>query len=414
MVYQAHYSVRSMTTARGAKKSPFYDRLAARGAYFRDVSGWEGADWYAGEGKTPDPGKLSWGRPAWFSQWAAEHEATREGVILMDMSFMAKFLVQGRDAGKVLNWISANNVDGERNTITYTQWLDALGKLQADLTVAKLDDDKYWVVASDTAHRHVLTWMQRHMEDHHAFVTDVTSGWAQINVQGPRSRELMQMLTTVDLSNEAFPFRHAKEIDIGFARVLCVRITYLGELGYELYIPTEQALHVYDRLALAGERVGLVHAGLKTLASCRMEKGYRDYGHDIDNTDSILEAGLGFAADLKKPGGFLGKDAVLAKKAEGPLKRRILQIMLKDPEPLMFHAEIVHRNGKPVGYVRAASYGHTLGGAVGLAMVDGGGEAVDGTWIEAGNWEVEIAGKKWPARASMKPLFDPGNDKIKC
>jgi glycine cleavage system aminomethyltransferase T len=413
MVYQAHYPFRSMTTARGAKKSPFYDRLAAQGAYFRDVSGWEGADWYAGEGKTPDPGKLSWGRPEWFAQWAAEHKATREGVILMDMSFMAKFLVQGRDAGKVLNWISANNVDGDKSTITYTQWLDALGKLQADLTVTKLDDDKYWVVASDTAHRHVLTWMQRHMEEHHAFVTDVTSGWAQINVQGPRSRELMQMLTTVDLSNEAFPFRHAKEIDIGFARVLCVRITYLGELGYELYIPSEQALHVYDRLVEVGKKVGLVHAGLKTLASCRMEKGYRDYGHDIDNTDSILEAGLGFAADLKKPGGFLGKDAVVGKKAEGPLKRRILQIMLKDPEPFMFHAEIVHRNGKPVGYIRAASYGHTLGAAVGLAMIEGGDETVDGKWIEAGTWEVEIAGKKHPAIASMKPLFDPGNEKIK-
>jgi heterotetrameric sarcosine oxidase gamma subunit len=413
MVYQSHYPFRSMTTARGAKKSPFYDRLAARGAYFRDVSGWEGADWYAGEGKTPDAGKLSWGKPDWFGTWAAEHKATREGVILMDMSFMAKFLVQGRDAGKVLNWISANNVDGDPNTITYTQWLDALGKLQADLTVTKLADDKYWVVASDTAHRHVLTWMQRHMEDHHAFVTDVTSGFAQLNVQGPRSRELMQMLTSVDLSNEAFPFRHAKEIDIGLARVLCVRITYLGELGYELYIPTEQALHVYDRLVDVGKQVGLVHAGLKTLASCRMEKGYRDYGHDIDNTDSILEAGLGFAADLKKPGGFLGKDAVLAKKAEGPLKRRILQIMLKDADAMMFHAEIVHRNGKPVGYIRAASYGHTLGAAVGLAMIEGHGEAVDAKWIEAGSWEVEIAGKKWPAIASMKPLFDPTNEKIK-
>jgi 4-methylaminobutanoate oxidase (formaldehyde-forming) len=377
------------------------------------VSGWEGADWYAGEGRTPDPGKLSWGRPAWFANWAAEHKATREGVILMDMSFMAKFLVQGRDAGKVLNWISGNNVDGDVNTITYTQWLDALGKLQADLTVTKLDDDRYWVVASDTAHRHVHTWMQRHMEGHHAFVTDVTSGWAQINVQGPRSRELMQSITTHDLSNEAFPFRGAHEIDIGYARALCVRITYLGELGYELYVPTEQATHVYDRIVEAGQHFGLRHAGLKALASLRMEKGYRDYGHDIDNTDSVLEAGLGFAVDLKKPGGFVGREAVLAKKAAGPLTRRILQILVKDPEPMMFHAEVVHRNGKVVGYVRAASYGHTVGGAVGLAMIEAG-EPVNQKYIDEGKWEVEIAGKIYPAAASMKPLYDPVNEKVKC
>jgi len=409
MVYQCHYPTRSMMTARGAKRSPFYDRLAARGAYFRDVSGWEGADWYGNPDNT-----LTFGRPSWFKEWAAEHAAAREGVILMDMSFMSKFLVEGRDAGRLLNWISANNVDGESGQITYTQWLDEAGKLQADLTVTKLADERFWVVASDTAHRHVHTWMKRHFGDHHAFAADVTSGYAQINIQGPRSRELMQLVTSVDMGTEAFPFRAAKEIDIGLARVLCIRITYLGELGYELYIPTEQALHVYDRLVEAGERVGLVHAGLKTLASCRMEKGYRDYGHDIDNTDTLLEAGLGFAADLKKPGGFLGRDAIVAQKAEGTLKKRLLQILVKDPEPMMFHAEPVRRDGKMVGYIRAASYGHTLGGAVGLAMVEASDRApIDGKWLEAGRWEVEIAGTLYPAIASLKPLFDPENKKVK-
>ena len=412
MVYQCHYPTRSMTTARGAKKPAYYDRLAAEGAYFRDVSGWEGADWYAGPGNTPDPGPLSWKRPAWFEQWKREHDAVRNGVILMDMSFMAKFLVQGRDAGRLLNFISANDVDGPSGQITYTQWLDEAGKLQADLTVTKLGDEKFWVVGSDTAHRHVETWMKRHFGDEHAFVTDVTSGYAQINVQGPRSRELMQSITTTDLSNEAFPFRATREIDIGFARVLCVRITYLGELGYELYIPTEQAVHVYERITEAGKKVGLVHAGLKALASCRMEKGYRDYGHDIDNTDSVLEAGLGFAVDLKKPGGFLGKEAVVAKKAEGPLKKRIVQILVKDPEPLMFHAEIVKRNGKAVGYIRAASYGHTLGGAVGLAMIEAD-EAITQAWLDAGVWTVVIGNDEHAAIASMKPLFDPANEKIK-
>jgi glycine cleavage system aminomethyltransferase T/glycine/D-amino acid oxidase-like deaminating enzyme len=411
MVYQCHYPTRSLQTARNAKQSPFYERLAARGAYFRDVSGWEGADYYAGPGMKPEP-ELTFGKPSWFAHWAAEHRAAREGVLLMDMSFMSKFLVEGRDAGERLNWISANHVDGDKGQITYTQWLDEAGKLQADLTVTKLDDDRYWVVASDTVHRHVHTWMKRAFEDHHAFAADVTSGWAQLNIQGPRSRELMQLVTSTDMGNEAFPFRAAREIDIGFARVMCIRITYLGELGYELYIPTEQAMHVYDRLVAAGNQVGLVHAGLKTLASCRMEKAYRDYGHDIDNTDTILEAGLGFAADLKKPGGFLGKDAVLAQKAAGPLKKRLLQILVKNPDALLFHAEPVLRDGVPVGYVRAASYGHTLGGAVGLAMVSAD-VPIDAKWIDAGRWEVQIANDRFPAIASLKPLYDAENKRVK-
>jgi len=411
MVYQCHYPTRSMETARGAKKSPFYDRLAALGAYFRDVSGWEGADWYAGPGKTATQ-ELTFGKPSWFPNWAAEHRAAREGVIVMDMSFMSKFRVEGRDAGRVLDWISANSVDGAAGQITYTQWLDDAGKLQADLTVTKLDDEHFWVVASDTVHRHVETWMRRHIGDQHAFVSDVTSGYAQLNVQGPRSRELMQLVTSVDMSNAAFPFRCARELDIGFARVLCIRITYLGELGYELYIPTEHALGVYDRLVAAGAQVGLVHAGLKTLASCRMEKGYRDYGHDIDNTDTVLEAGLGFAVDLKKPRGFLGKDAVVAQKAAGPLQKRLVQILVKDPDAMMFHAEIVRRDGVPVGYIRAASYGHSLGGAVGLAMI-GADVPIDAKWLEAGRWEVEIADARHPAIASLRPLYDPDNAKVK-
>jgi glycine cleavage system aminomethyltransferase T/glycine/D-amino acid oxidase-like deaminating enzyme len=414
MVYQCHYPTRSMLTARGAKKSALHERLASRGAYFKDVSGWEGPDWYAPTGVEPTVDELSWGRQGWFPYWRAEHEATREGVILMDMSFMSKFMVEGRDAGRLLNHISANNVDGPTGLITYTQWLNEGGTLEADLTVTKLADDRFWVVASDTAHRHVLTWMRRHMpEEAHAFVSDVTSGYAQINIQGPRSRELMQAVTTCDLSNDAFPFRTAREIDIGFARALCVRITYLGELGYELYVPTEQSTHVYDRIVDAGRHVGLRHAGLKALASLRMEKGYRDYGHDIDNTDSVLEAGLGFAVDLKKPGGFIGREAVVAKKAEGPMTRRIVQVLVKDPEPMMFHAEIVLRDGKPVGYIRAASYGFSVGGAVGLAMIEAG-QPVDQAYLDTGSWEVEIAGARYPARASLKPLYDPEMKRIKC
>ncbi|HKE17701.1 MAG TPA: FAD-dependent oxidoreductase [Kofleriaceae bacterium] len=411
MVYQCHYPHRSMQTARGAKKSPLHDRLAARGAYFRDVSGWEGADWYAPPGAAPSVA-LSWRRQEWFDCWEAEHRAAREGVILMDMSFMSKFLVEGRDAGRMLDHLSANHVDGAPGTITYTQWLNQAGTLEADLTVTKLDDERFWVVASDTAYRHVETWMRRHFEDAHASVSDMTSGTAQLNVQGPRSRELMQAVTGADMSSDAFPFRAAREIDIEFARALCIRITYLGELGYELYIPTEQATAVYDRLVDAGAAVGLRHAGLKALASLRMEKGYRDYGHDIDNTDSVLEAGLGFAVDLAKPGGFLGREAVVAQKARGPLTRRLVQILVADAEPLLFHGEVVRRDGRPVGYVRAASYGFTLGGAVGLVMVDAG-EPINQAYLAGGRWEVDIAGTSHPITASLRPLYDPENKRVR-
>jgi glycine cleavage system aminomethyltransferase T/glycine/D-amino acid oxidase-like deaminating enzyme len=420
MVYATHYPGRSMRTARGARLSPIHHRLVEQRAFFRDVSGWEGADWYApggsvAPGTAPDPGELSWGRQAWYASWEAEHHACRDGVILMDMSFMAKFAVQGRDAGRELERLSANQVGAETGMITYTQWLNEDGRLEADLTVTKLADDEYYVVASDTAHRHALTWMRRHFaaSGAHAFASDVTSGHAQINVQGPRSRDLLAAVTRADVSDEAFGFRAARHIDIGFARVLCIRITYLGELGYELHIPAEQAVHVYDRLTTAGRPVGLRHAGLKALASLRMEKGYRDYGHDIDNTDTVLEAGLGFAVALDKPGGFIGRDAVAAQKAAGKLSKRLVQVLLTEPEPLMFHAELVCRDGVPLGYIRAASYGWTLGGAVGLAMIESSGEPIDQAWLDSGRWTVQIGDRSCPARLSLRPLYDPAGQRIR-
>jgi glycine cleavage system aminomethyltransferase T/glycine/D-amino acid oxidase-like deaminating enzyme len=412
LVYKCHYPFMSLATARGVRRSPFHERLAAAGAYFREVSGWESPDWYGAPGSTPDPGPLGWGRPSWFHRWQEEHRAARERVTVMDMSFMGKFLVQGRDAGRCLNRISGNQVDGAAGVITYTQWLNEGGTLEADLTVTKLAEERYLVVVTDTMVRHAETWLKRHIPaEAHAVVTDVTSAYGQLNVQGPAARALLQKLTSVDLSNSAFPFRTAREIDVGFARMLCIRITYVGELGYELYAPAEQALHVYERIIAAGEEFGLVHAGLKALGSLRMEKGYRDYGHDIDNTDGPYEVGLGFALDLKKPDGFIGKEAVLAQKARGPLTRRLVQVLVKDPEPLMFHAEVVRRDGLPVGYIRAASYGHTLGGAVGLAMIEPK-VVVDEAYLGGGRWEVDIAGKLYPAVVSARPLYDPQMKRI--
>ncbi len=413
MVYRVHYPNRPMLSARGQKLSPLHERLAARGAYFREVSGWEGADWFAPADARPEVEQLSWGRENWFPFWRAEHDAARNGVIVMDMSFMSKFRVEGADAGRMLERISANRVDGASGVVTYTQWLNRDGRIEADLTVTKLEGDRFWVVATDTAHRHVETWMRRNTDvDMDVAITDVTSEYAQINVQGPLSRHVMQEVVDADLSNESFPFRTARYLGIGSTLVLCLRITYLGELGYELYVPAAEAVGVYDLIVATGEPFGLAHAGLRALSSLRMEKAYRDYGHDIDNTDGVVEAGLSFAVDRDKTADFIGGAAVEGQLEARPLPRRLVQVLVLDPEPLMYHGEVVRRDSIPVGYIRAASYGFTLGGAVGLAMIEAG-EPVTADYLSTGTWEVDIAGTLYPATVSIRPMYDPKSERVR-
>jgi len=335
----------------------------------------------------------------------------------MDMSFMAKFEVTGAGSGELLDRLSAGAVNGDPGVITYTQWLNEDGRIEADLTVSKLADDDFFVVASDTAHGHVLDRLRRHAP---ATVTirDVTADLGQLNVQGPRSRDLLAELTDADLSTAAFGFRSVGRVKLAGTEVLLARITYLGELGYELYIPAAATPEVYDAISAAGPAYGLAPVGLKALASLRMEKAYRDYGHDIDNTDCPLEAGLGFALALDKPGGFVGRDAVAARKAAnaaaGGMSRRMVQVRLLDPDPLLYHAEMVLRDGVEVGYLRAASYGWTLGAAVGLAMVSGGGEPVTADWLAAGHWQVDVAGRRYDAEVSLRPMYDPTSARVRA
>ena len=417
MVYECHYPGRSMRTARGIRRSPLHDRMASAGAWFKDVSGWEGADWFAGAGAQPAEPIPTWDRPDFWARWEAEHRAVRDGVGLLDMSFMAKFEVTGPDAGALLDQLSANAVDGEPGRITYTQWLNAGGTLEADLTVTKRTDTSFLVVASDTAHRHVEAWLRRHAPGRRVAIADVTSGLAQLTVQGPRSRELLSAVTSADMSDAAFGFRDAREIDLGLVAGLCTRITYVGELGYELFIPTEMAVAAYDALVVAGAELGLAHVGLRALGSLRLEKAYRDYGHDIDNTDDPLEAGLGFAVAWDKPGGFLGRDALLARRESHggrPPTRRLVQVLLTDPGPMLFHAEVLRRDGVEVGYLRSASYGHTLGGSVGLAMVDAGGDPVDAAWLESADWSVQVGNELVSARVSLAPMYDPSSARIRA
>ena len=414
-VYAAHTPGTQLTSARGRLLSPVHDRLVAQGGFLREVSGWEGADWFAGAGRTPEA-EPTWGRAPWFEQWEQEHRAVREAVGLMDLSFMAKFRVQGQGAGSLLDRLSAAAVNGDPGVITYTQWLNDDGRIEADLTVTKLDDDDFWVVASDTAHGHVRARLHRFV-DATVSITDVTVDYAQLNVQGPRSRDVLSELTDADLSTEAFGFRSAGWVELAGTRVLLARITYLGELGYELYVPAGDALRVHDAIQSAGTTHGLRPVGLKALASLRMEKAYRDYGHDIDNTDCPLEAGLGFALALDKPADFIGREAVLARQAAnaaaGGMARRMVQVRLLDPGPLLFHAEIVLRDGQPVGYVRAGSYGWTLGSAVGLAMVEGGGQPVTSEWLASGRWEIDVAGTRCAAAVSVRPMYDPTSARVR-
>ncbi len=409
-MYAAHTPGVQLTTGRGVKRSPVHDRMVAAGAYLRDVSGWEGADWYAGPGQSPKA-TAGWGRQEWFTDWEREHRAVREAVGLMDMSFMAKFRVRGRDAGEVLDRISAGPVNQADGRITYTQWLAADGGIEADLTVTRLTPDDFLVVASDTAAGHVAGLLHRALGPADATVTDDTEAFGLLTVQGPRSREVLaRCAPETDFGTAAFPYRAARVIRIGGSDLLAIRITYLGELGYELYPARRDAGAVWDRVLAEGMADGIRPVGLKALASLRLEKGYRDYGHDIDNTDDVVGVGLGFAVDLDK-GDFVGRPAVAAARGAGVPRARLVHLLLDDPEPLLFHAEVVLRDGVAVGYVRAASYGWTLGGAVGLAFVTGPGP-VDKTWLDSGTWAVDIAGRTVPARVSLRPFYDPGATRI--
>ncbi|MCK4740885.1 MAG: FAD-dependent oxidoreductase [Anaerolineales bacterium] len=399
-------------TARGSRKSALYDRLAEAGAYYGESVGWEYPDWFAPAGIEPKV-EYSWGRQNWFEYVAAEHKAAREDVILMDLTHMSKFLVQGRDAEKVLNEICANNVAVPVGRIVYTQWLNERGTIEADMTVTRLAEDVYLLILVDKAHTHVETWLKNHMPpDAHVFVTDVTSGYNIINIQGPKSRQLISNLTSADMSNQAFPYLTAQEIDICYALVKALRITYVGELGWELYVPTEFTLHVFDMLVDAGKGVGLKHAGFQALNTLRIEKAYRDYGWDVDNTDTPLEVGLGFAVDFDKPSGFIGKDALLRQKEEGILKHRLIQFLLKDSEPLLYGGEPIFRDGKRVGHLASGGYGHTLGGAVGLGSIKNE-TGVTADFVRSGSYEIEVAGVRYPAKASLRPMYDPKGLKVR-
>jgi glycine cleavage system aminomethyltransferase T/glycine/D-amino acid oxidase-like deaminating enzyme len=412
--FGSHFPNSTFTTARGLKQSVLYDRLKTAGAYFNESHGWELPDWFAPTPEQAQIDRYSWGRQHWFDWHAEEHRAARQDVVAIDMSSMSKFLVQGRDACALLGRVSCNDVDVEPGRVVYTAWANEAGGFEADLTVTRLEADSFLVVVGENSHGHTETWLRRHVQpDEFVAVTDITAGVTQINVHGPKARDLLRTISDADVSNEGFPFMSARRIDVGYFDVLALRVTYVGELGWELHVPSLHAVQVYDLVMQAGRQFGIRNAGMQTLASLRLEKAYRDFGVDVDNTDNPIEAGLSFAVRLDKPGGFVGRDALASIKAAGTPKRRMLQILLSDPEPLLFGNEIIYLDGRAVGHLQVGAYGHTLGGAVGLGFASLE-EPITASLVSDGHWEVDVAGKLVGAQASLRPLLDPGLVRVRA
>ncbi len=399
-----------LVSGRPLRCSAVYDRLKEKGACFGTRMGWERPLWYARDGQTPEM-DYTFGRQNWFENSAAEHRAVRENVGLFDLSSFGKLLVQGRDAEAELQRLCANNVAVPPGRCVYTGMLNARGGFESDLTVTRLDHDRFLLVTGSAQINRDRDWITRNLRDgSHVTVTDITDSLAVFAVMGPRSRELLAGLTPDDLSNEGFPFATSREISLGQAQVRASRMTYVGELGWELYVPVEAAAGVYDSLVAAGEALDLTHAGYYALESLRVEKAYRSWGHELTPDESPYDAGLGFAVDFDK-GDFLGRDALVKRKGQPP-KKRLALFVLQDPTPVLWGGELILRDGKPVGEIESAAYGHTLGAAVGLGYVhDDAG--VGRAFVEGGVFEIDIAGDIFPAKAHLRTPYDPKLERVK-
>lgn len=407
--YEIHWPFQQRSSGRNLRLSPLHQKTEAHGGVFGELLGWERANWYAPAGFAKKY-EYSFGRQNWFEHSAAEHRAVRERAGIFDTSSFGKILVQGRDACAVLQRVSANDVDVEPGRIVYTQWLNQWGGIEADVTVTRLADDEFLVLSGPATINRDLAHLRREIPaDAFCTVADVTGTMAMISVMGPHSRDILQSLTTADMSADAFPFGMSREIDLGLGFVRATHVTYVGELGWELLIPTELAHHVWDTLLTSDLGSKLQPAGYHALNSLRLEKAYRSWGHDISAGDTPLEAGLAFAVKWDKPGGFIGREK-LAEQRETGVRRRLVQFLLEDPEPLLIHDEPIFRDGVNVGRVASAQYGHTLGGAVALGWVTSP-SLEERAWFGAGSYEIEVLGRRVAARASLRPMYDPTSER---
>jgi len=409
LLYADHYPYRQKATARGLRRSPFHAQLLAQGAVMGEIAGWERANWYAAPGQAREY-RYSWGRQNWFHNAATEQTAIRTAVGLYDMSSFGKIRVEGRDAEAFLNHVCGADMSVPVGRIVYTQFLNAGGGIEADVTVTRLSETAYLVVTPAATRLADETWLRRHLADHQVVITDVTPAEGVLAVMGPKARDLLRAVSPNDFSNDAHPFGHARPIEIGMGIARAHRVSYVGELGWEIYVSADLCGHVFEVLHAAGADHGLTLCGMHAMDSCRIEKAFRHFGHDITCEDHVLEAGLGFAVGLAKAE-FIGRAAVLAKREAG-LERRLVQFRLTDPEPMLYHNEPVLRDGEIVGYLSSGAYGHHLGGAIGMGYVPCTGESAEAVLASA--YEVDVAGVRVKAAASLKPMYDPRSERVKA
>ena len=416
LLYAMHWPYRQAETARGVRRSPFHPYTDKLGAVFGEVNGWERPNWFALPNMKREY-EYSYGRQNWFPAAQAEADALMNGVVFFDQSSFAKFEVLGRDACNVLNRISTNDVDVAVGRIVYTQWLNERGGIEADLTITRLAEDRFLVVTGAVPQTRDMAWLKRHIpEDAGCVAVDATSGLPMLSLMGPKSRALLEELSGADLSSANFPFGSSREIEIGYARVRASRITYVGELGWELYIPAEFAAHVMEAILAAGSAFGLKPAGMHTMNNARLEKAYRHWGHDISDEETPLEAGLGFTCAWDKPGGFIGREALVKQKALPLQSKRMVALALGDTSgaaPMIYHEEPLYRNGVLVGSTTSGAWGHRVGQSLGLAYAKN--EAgVTREWLESGKWEVELAWKRYSAKVQFESFYDPKGQRIKA
>ena len=408
LLYADHFPYLQKKTARNIRRTPFHHQLLSQGAVMGEIAGWERANWFADKGQKRSY-EYTWKRQNWFENSAREHRSIRENIGMYDMSSFGKIRIEGRDATKFLNFVAGGQYDVEIGKIVYSQFLNNAGGIEADVTITRLTESAYLVVTPAATRLADQIWLSRNIGDFNVVITDVTAGEGVLAIMGPSSRKLLQMVSPNSFDNDVNPFGTAQEIEIGMGLARVHRVTYVGELGWEVYISSDQAGHIFDTLFDAGQDLDMKLCGMHMMDSLRIEKGFRHFGHDITCEDHVLEAGLGFAVKTSKPD-FIGRDAVLRKKENG-LDRRLLQFVLNDSEPLLYHNEPILRDGELVGHLTSGNYGHTIGAAIGLGYVPCKDETVSD--ILASNYEIDVAGSKIRADVGIKPIYDPKSDRVK-
>ena len=409
LLYADHFPFRQKESARGVRRTPFHEHLKSKGAVFGEVAGWERANWFSFDGQH-DEYVYSWKRQNWFENSAKEHMAVRENVGLYDMSTFGKIRVEGEDAERFLNYLCGANLSVDIGKIVYTQFLNSKGGIEADVTVTRLSETIYLIVTPAATRLADETWLRRNQKDYNVVITDITAAEGVLALMGPNSRALLSSVSPNNFDNEINPFGTAQVIEIGMGLARAHRVSYVGELGWELYISSDQCAHIFETIIDAGSDHDLKLCGMHMMDSCRIEKAYRHFGHDITCEDHVLEAGLGFAVDTDKPD-FIGKKAVIDKREVG-LEKRLVQFQLTEPEPLLYHNEPIIRDGEIVGYISSGNYGHKLGGAIGMGYIPCEGESPEE--LLSSKFEIDVSGAICAAKASLKPLYDPLSKRTKA